>query len=195
MQILSGKTLIEKYNEIFTENYDKLKRIAQQDDDVLHHVYIKNLNRFDTNDFFSAHTSIETKLLNFMSLSIHNHSKTMAKQTGKHIEINDDAENKLVLNDLIEKHDLQHYQELQYLTEKLFEYTGKHYNEAENYTFRVYYLWDVNNKKITYTKLSEITGYSVSKVCGIITKIKKDLRQNLINYINDNQRTDTTGSC
>ena len=42
----------------------------------------------------------------------------------------------------------------------------------------------LHHKKLTYKKLAEITGYSLNSVANIIKKIKKQLRRDIISYIN-----------
>lgn len=187
MQVLSGKTLIDTYDRIFTNNYNKLKyAVSDNQEDLLHQVYIKNRKRFENNNVFTATTNVENQLLNYISLSIHNHNKTVKKQESviNKLELDNEAEIKLLRNEKQEHDEKIYEKQLQFLIQELFKYVERNYSQAEFYIFRVYYLYDEKNK-MTYKRLSEITGYSMSTVCNIIKTIKKDVKKNLINDINN----------
>jgi hypothetical protein len=173
------------YNDVFVTQYKSLLKFARQDADNIHDSYLKTLNRI-TNKGFTAHTitELKDKLKIYVKTVIYNNYKTNKTQQKQMIDVGWQAENQLQLNNTQQQDERQYYDELQYFTQKLFEYLKKNYDEADQYVFRCYYLYDKNNRKITYEQLSKITGYSVSKVCGIIQKIKSDLKINLIDYIN-----------
>lgn len=179
------KATTQIYNDVFNKQYKSLLKFARQDDDNLHDSYLKLLKKI-TEKGFTAHTITELhrKLKIYIKTIIYNNFKTQYILKKNNVIINWEAELMLEKDNTSMQEDRQYYDELEYFTIKLFEYLKKKYSEADQYLFRVYYLYDKNNKKITYKKLSEITGYSLLKVYQIIKKIKIDLKSNLINYIN-----------
>lgn len=173
------------YNDAFTERYRYLIGFAKQDHDRVHDSYLKVLKTINGNGF-TAHTNTELKkkLIIYTKTAIYNGFKTENVLKKNFIEINYKTENKLQQNNLEYLLEKKYDIELEFLISKLFEYLKKFHTQENNYVFRVYFLYDKNNKKITYKQLSEITGFSISKCCMIIQKLKTDLNQNLINYIN-----------
>lgn len=182
--IYSADTKI--YNDVFSNQYQSLLKFAKNDADNTHNSYLKTLKRI-TEKGFTAHTltELKNKLKIYSKTVIYNGFKTNYTQKKNNVEIDWQADQQLQQNNTQLQEEKLYYDELEYFTIKLFEYLKKNYDEATNYVFRCYYLYDKNNRKITYQQLSEITGYSVSKVCCIIQKIKSDLKMNLKKYINN----------
>lgn len=182
--VYSANTQI--YNDVFIKNYNHFIKFSKQDEDNVHNSYLKTLNRINEAVFTATTTTeLNSKLKIYTKTVIYNGFKTKHTLKKNNIEINFDAELKLILEDKQHNDEKLYHQELEYFTIKLFEYLKKYHSQEDNYVFRVYYLYDKNNKKITYKQLSKITGFSISKVCGIIQKIKADLKNNLILYINN----------
>jgi len=181
--IVSATTKI--YNEVFSNNYKHFLKFSKNDEDNVHNCYLKTLNRINKIMFTAnTQTELQDKLRIYTKSAIFNSFKTEKKLAKSYLEIGWEAEQNLSDIDKHHNDEKQYYEELEYFTIKLFEYLKKYHTQEDNYVFRVYYLYDKNNKKITYNKLSEITGFSISKVCGIIQRLKSDLKENLINYIN-----------
>ena len=184
--IVSATT--EIYTELFVKNYKFFLNWAYGDEDNVMRSYAQTLEKVLKG--YTAHTT--TKLL----YNLKDYNKTVIKnwrltQHGKkkntvEIQGNDEVKTDNELH-RIENIDIEERLDRQRTEIKiihLFNYLHKHFSQEDCYVFRVYYLYDEKNKKITYKQLSQITGYSVSKVCGIIQKIKADLRENLNDYIN-----------
>lgn len=179
----------EIYNTIFVNNYDKLLKFCVYNEDRLQDTYVDihdRLNRIT----FTAHTStlLESKLIAYTKTCLFNDWKTDERLKKKNIapeDCNFELEEKLLKEQNLNDDNLNHQQQLEYVSQKLFEYIKKNYGVEYEYVFVTYYLYDANNRKITYAQLSKITGYSISKCCKIIQTIKDDLRLNLINYINE----------
>jgi len=93
-----------------------------------------------------------------------------------------DVEAKLRQDENYNEHDESEIQQLEYTTRKMFDYIKK-YSEQEQYVFKCYFLYD-EYKKLTFKELSGVTGYSISKCCNIVGKMKADIRENLGDYIN-----------
>ena len=181
--IYSADTQI--YNNVFTNNYNYFIRFSKEDGDNLHNSYIKTLNRITENGFTAnTITELKDKLKIYTKTVIFNGFKTNHKLRKTNIEINWEAESKLINIEQQLQDEKLYHEQLEFYTMKLFEYIKKKHSQEDGYVFRVYYLYDKNNKKITYKELSKITGYSISKVCGIVQRLKVDLKANLINYIN-----------
>ena len=130
-------------------------------------------------------TLLNEKIIGYTKQTIYNTFRTNQKLKKNNIEIGYETETKLQLENKYESENILERQRTEYITIKLFDYIQKNYSDAHRYVFRVYYLYDSKNKKITYKELSKITGYSISKCCNIIQTIKKDLKVNLVGYIND----------
>jgi len=183
MEAVSATTT--HYDNIVTTHYQRLIVFAREDADNVNDCYLKVRNRLESKPF-TAHTETELvqKLITYTKSTIFNQFKTNYTAKKNYIEVGHDAETQLQQEELEEQLELQELNQMRFEVQKLFEYLKKNYSEADNYVFRVYYLHNEQGKKITYKELSVITGYSISKCCGIIQKVKKDLRLNLIQYIN-----------
>ena len=146
MEVLSGKTLLRKYDEIFAANYNKLTTvIACGDEDLVNDIYLKNRRRFQSNDIFTAQTRIEMHLLNYISLSIHNENKTNRKNQKFKFEIDHSVEEILLERHDNEEDEKLYHNQLEYITQKLFEYVKKNYSKEDNYVFTCYYLLNLNS--------------------------------------------------
>jgi len=183
--IVSAST--EVYNQMFLNNYNYLLKWAYYDADNLHSSYLKMIDVI-TNGF-TAHTESELpkKLREYTKTVIYsNNEKTREfKLKNKKIDVGWEAEQQLSSVDDDQRVEILEKQQTEVKTIYLFNYLKQYHSQEDNWVFRVYYLYDKNNKKITYKQLSEITGFSISKVCGIIQKIKADLKLNLNSYINN----------
>ena len=180
----------EIYNDVFTRQYKHFIKFSKGDADNVHNSYLKTVNRLNEMTFTATtETELRDKLKIYTKTVIHNGFKTEKKLQKTYIDVGWEAEDKLTLTNKHHEDERLYHEELEYFTIKLFEYLKKNHTPEDQYVFRVYYLYDKNNKKITYEKLSKITGYSVSKCCGIVQKLKQDLKLNLISYINTNGTT------
>lgn len=186
---MSGTSLILTYNNIFAENYQRFIRFAREDRDLVHRTYLKIFKNFSTANFTGVTDSeIRNKIYAYCKSSIYNTFLTqqrLRKYTINPDEVMDKLE--IILQNSQNENDSEkeNQKKLEYINKKLFEYLKKNYNESDQYVYTCYFLYD-KDKRLTYKQLSVITGYSISKVCGIIKMIKTDLKQNLIKYINDN---------
>lgn len=181
--IVSANTTI--YNDMVAMQYNRFLHFAKEDSDRVHTSYLKVLDRIN-NQPFTAHTTQELvqKLIIYVKTTIFNDFKTSYSSSKPKVGINHQAE-EVLQNSLKDAENQEEFNnQVQFATQKLFEYLKKNYPEDQQYVFRVYYLYDEKGKKITYKQLSKITGYSVSKCCNIIQKVKTDIKENLETYIN-----------
>ena len=150
--IVSAST--EIYNNMFQTQYRSLVKFARGDTDNVHNSYIKTLNRLNESTF-TAHTQTELqeKLKIYSKTVIANNWKTSKTLQKNNIEVGWEAEEKLNQSDKYCEDEKLYYDELEFYTMKLFEYLKKNHSPEDNCVFRVYYLYDKNNKKITYKQL------------------------------------------
>jgi hypothetical protein len=177
----------EIYDNVFVENYKCLLKFCNNEEDRLQQTFIDVRQRLQVKPF-TAHTftEIPKQLIIYIKTSLYNHWKTETRLQKNNITQDEcywELENKLLETEILNEETEDNQVQLEYMSMRLFEYIKLNYNTEWEYVFVTYYLYDVNNKKITYAELSKITGYSISKCCKIIKTIKQDLRENLINYI------------
>ena len=181
---MSGITLVQTYNQIFAQNYKHFCIFAQNDADLVNNVYLKIYNNFQVANFTGKTLSeIKEKIYGYCKVSIYNTFLTQKRLQKNNIEI-ENCQTQLQQTESIDEDNRTETQQLEFISMKLFQYLKLHYSEADEYVFTCYYLYD-KDKRLTYAQLSTITGFSISKVCGIIKRIKQDLQQNLVNYINN----------
>jgi RNA polymerase sigma factor (sigma-70 family) len=185
---MSGHTLQTTYNSIYAQNYGHFVGFAQGNRDLVHKVYLNIYNNFQTANFTGkTENEILEKIYGYCKMSIWNTFLT-EQRLKKHSVAPDECMHQLEYilqrEEARNEDDRTETQQLEYITMKLFEYLKKNYTESEQYVFRCYFLYD-KDKRLTYAQLSKLSGYSISKVCGIVQRIKTDLRKNLINYINN----------
>ena len=177
----------EIYDNIFVDNYKFLLKFCNNDEDRLQSTFLDVRQRLQVKPFTATtSTEIPKQLLIYVKTSLYNHWKTetrLQKNAVTEDECYWELENKLLDVEALNNDNEDNQVQLEYISKKLFEYIKLKYNTEWEYVFVTYYLYDVNNKKITYYQLSKITGYSISKCCKIIKTIKQDLKDNLIKYI------------
>lgn len=183
---MTGYTANTKiYNDVFTENYDYLLRWADYNADRMHDCYFKVLKQ---STGFTATTlnNIKTQLVIYLKTSIRNTFLTEMRLKKNNVlpEHHQKAvEDKLRLDENYNEDNESEIQQLEYTTKRMFDYIQTRYSEQELYVFKCYFLYD-ERKKLTFKELSAVTGYSISKCCNIIGKMKTDIRTNLGDYIN-----------
>lgn len=184
--IVSAST--QTFDEVFIKNYNNLLKFCNNEEDRLHEKFIDIRQRLEVKPL-TAHTitEIPIQLLRYIKTALYNNWKKDERLKKNNIspdecywELEDNLLKAQELNQDFEDNQVQ----LEYMSMRLFEYIKLNYDKEWNYVFVTYYLYDANNKKITYAELSSITGYSISKCCKIIKTIKQDLKLNLIPYVN-----------
>jgi RNA polymerase sigma factor (sigma-70 family) len=191
---MSGTTLmIETFDRFFAHNYQRLythalcyEKTEDRAIDLLHDTYLKIKTRIILSGFTTY------RFITYCCTAITNtfYAQRKAKKNRlNYIEVEDcfqDIENQNLntAEDWLENE--EHHQQTEKLTKQIFEFLGNRYNEKEIFIFTVYYL--MSNERMTYQKISNQTGVNITTCSLVIKKIKKDLRENLFKYINDQRR-------
>lgn len=180
---------ILSFNQFFSDNYKYLKDFcksinpAHNYEDTLHHCYLKAYDKisrtgYDGDDY-----------LNYFRVILMNNYKGDYKKERKYqmINISDPdfisyIDNRLLFLEEQDEQDQQLYNRNVFINSIIFDYLDKYCSQKEIFIFKSYFL--LHHKKLTYKKLAEITGYSLNSVANIIKKIKKQLRRDIISYIN-----------
>jgi DNA-directed RNA polymerase specialized sigma subunit len=176
------------FDNIFQNNYKHFIAFSQGNVDNVHNVYLSVRNRIEAIVFTgNSTTEVNDKLYGYIKRSIYWEFLEKQRLKKHEIDVHDcmhQLEYILQRDEAFNEDNRTETQQLEYVTMKLFEYLKLKYTESEQYVFRCYFLYD-KDKRLTYSQLAKLTGFSISKVCGIIQRIKADLRLNLINYINN----------
>lgn len=182
---------IEEFNKFFTENYNLLtgfsKSINPKADyeSLTHNSYIKCINAIEKRGYDGK------DYLNFTRVVVMNTYKSNYRDK-KNIISFEDADFEIEIESCLHLKDYQDQQEEEirrkeeFLNTIIYEFVDRYYSRKENFIFKTYYL--LQRKKINYKQLSEVTGYSITSVSNVIKKIKKDLKENLLRYINTGER-------
>lgn len=184
---MTGLTKIEEFNEFFIKEYKYLlgfaKSINNKNDyeSLLHNCYIKCHQRIKLNGYSGS------TYMNFMRVTLMNTYKTNYRDTKYTVNLEsndyiDEVEDMLLIKEEYEEQMKNYNDDITFLNTCAFEYVNKYFNEKENMVFKTYYI--LKHKHLNYKQLALATNYSITSVSNIIKKIKKELRINLMCYIN-----------
>lgn len=182
-------TKTQEFDMFFSENYNyllgfgKLINSKQDYESLLHDTYLKCRKRIDLSGFTGS------TFLNFVRMSMSNLKTDNYRKTKNYVIIDiedtdfqDEIDSRLLKDaDYLEQRK-NYDNEMSYLNTMAFEYVDKYFTAKENMVFKTYFI--LKNKQLNYKQLAEATNYSITTVSNIIMKIKKELRENLITYIN-----------
>lgn len=177
--VITGKTDIETFNHWYEDNYCKLSKYCKKyriPEDTLHDTYLNIHNRIVK----SGYTT--TQYMTYIKRSIKNLEINTAKKNNNKFFIDIDCEDytnfveeKLIEVDDIEKDTQLYREEIMEVSKKIFKYIDKkNYNDEWKFVFRCYYLMD---GRMTYEKLTEMTGLNKNKCTAIIQAMKNDIKQ------------------
>lgn len=181
---------VQRYDNWISCNYNGLLRYCKKyriEEDYINDVYLNVRNRI----LLSGYSG--TQYTTFIKRSIHNLRINEAKKrNGKHyIEFgNEDYENtietQLQLEDEIEKDTQQYREDVLFFSRMMFRYINeKQYDDKWQFIFRCYFLME---GRMTYQKLTAMTGYHKNLCTRVITTIKNDIRQNFLIWLKDDKR-------
>lgn len=179
----------EEFEEYFKRNYNTLtaqtKNITGYYDheliiDFSHDAYIKIKSRiedkgYEGKNFGGYYYRVVQNLY-------HDHTKDKRKK--KNVGIDDyfnTTEHKLHEIDEDHKNSEEYMNQVYFLTPEMFKFLEINFTDKENHIFRSYYLVP----KTSYAVLSKRIGYSISYCSQVIKKMKKSLRKDFINWLND----------
>jgi DNA-directed RNA polymerase specialized sigma24 family protein len=177
-------TVVERFDEYINDNYSKLKSDAQRAcwndfayEDIFQDNIVKVRNRIINSGF--------TKNQNFggyLYFSVFNDFKLKQKRQARkrYISINDEDHFNEVESALsnVDHSSQLFYDDLDLVVKSLFKYLDTYYNERYSFLFKTYYL-TTNN---TYNKLAAHSRLDYRTIKSVISRMKKDIRLNLINY-------------
>lgn len=191
-KMITGNTdAIKVYDIWFGNNYKQLQKHCKRyriPDDYLNDVYLNVRDRIVRSGF------TEQYYQTYVKRSLHNLMINEAKKCNGRFEIDFDdedytvtIENTLQDNDETEKDTQQYREDIMFLSKKIFEYimNEKRYNDEWQFVFRSYYLC---TGRMTYAKLTAMTGINKNQCTKIIQNIKKDIRTNFLNWLKEDDK-------
>lgn len=179
---------IQEFDDFFVKEYDYLlgfsKSINPKADyeSLLHDCYCKCKDRI-TLVGYTGNT-----FLNWIRVVIMNQYKSSYRleQKRHNIDFNDENYSHHIEQNLQEIYDYETFEKerqasVEYLNTMVYSYIDEHYDEKSKFIFKTYFL--LKPKKINYKRLAELTGYSIASVSNTIKNMKKDIKNNLEDYI------------
>jgi DNA-directed RNA polymerase specialized sigma24 family protein len=182
---MSGETL-QKFNEFFTSNYNKLLTYCYDyriSADYLHQAYLNTYDKIQKTGWTG--NSYTTYIIrSVVNLDI-NDKKSLKNRN----VVNIDTENPLAIENKLEEIKTEDEinelirQRNEYIVRELFQFLQYHVKctEIEMMIFKIYYL---SKTKMSYVKIKQLTGVNKNRVTIILRKIKKQINENFINYLN-----------
>jgi len=179
---------LKLYDEFYVKEYRYLRGFCKSIDpredyeSLLHDCYIKCRDRIEINGYQG------TDYMNFVRVTIMNTFKSEYRKKKKRMSVDvldnnyySHIEEMLLLAQTQSEQDQETYHENQCLVTYIYDFIDKYYDPKSVMIFKTYYL--LKRKHLNYRQLSEATGYSMTAVSNTIKCIKKDLKENLQNYI------------
>lgn len=189
----SGHTKqVHEFDKWISVNYNQLQCYCDKyhiPNDTLNDVYL------NVRGLIQRSGLTQTFYQTYMKRSISNYEINQKKKgNGKHFVdyTNEDftkfIEDRLAENDDSDRQTQIYREEIMELSKQLFIYLQPRYSEEWQFVFRCYYL---SVGRFTYKKLTEMTGINKNKCTTIIQTMKKDIRSNFINWVNNDKRGNT----
>jgi len=181
---------VQRFNNWFSVNYCVLQKYCKKyriDEDTLQDVYVNIYDRI----LRSGYT--ESYFMTYVKRSIRNLRINEAKKlNNKHfIDYHDEDYTNSIEATLQDKNDeerdtLQYREDIMYFSKMMFKYINdRHYSDEWQFVFRCYYLME---GRMTYAKLTLMTGINKNSCTKIIQTIKGDIRQNFLQWLKDDER-------
>lgn len=178
---------VKEFDKFFVDNYRYLLGFTRSIDvkndyqNLLHDCYLKCKTRLLLSGFSG------NSYMNYTRVTIMNQYKTNYRDCKRTIDFHnedyeEEIEDNLQLKEDFEQQSRQHDYEMVFLNTMIYDYVNKYFTPKENMIFRTYYV--LKHKHINYKMLAEVTHYSQTSVSNVVKKIKKELRTNLMCYIN-----------
>ena len=178
---------INRFNKWFGDNYPILQKYCKRyriEEDYLHESYCNIQQRI----LKSGYT--ESFWMTYVKRTIHNmRINDKKKQNNRHyVEFgNEDytntIETQLQLEDEIEKDTQQYREDVMFFSRQMFRYINeKQYDDKWQFIFRCYYLME---GRMTYQKLTAMTGYHKNLCTRVITTIKNDIRTGFLDWLKE----------
>ena len=188
--MISGVTDVKRFDNWFGNNYYTLQKYCERyniEEDILNDVYINVHDRIERSGY------TESYFMTYVKRSIRNlRINEGKKNNGKHwIDYDNEdyattVETKLREEEETDADTQQYREDVMYFSKMMFKYIeNRQYNDEWQFVFRCYYLME---GRMTYNKLNKMTGLDKSKCTRIIQTIKKDIRQNFLQWLNNGER-------
>lgn len=184
----TGHTFL--FTQFVSNNYKKLSNDAQRIfynesdyEDNLQDNLLKIYDRIKKSGFTgnNYYGYLWLSLSNNFKLKKKERSRKVIRRTTNHNELHVDdlpnVEQHLIAGDLFSNNQ-QYYDDLEVMVRYLFKYLDLHYPEQKSFLFKTYYMTSNN----TYSKLVANSSYKYSTVKVALSKMKKDIRTNFINW-------------
>lgn len=188
---------LKKYDQFIDENYNRLLTYCYNyniQEDHLHNTYLRIRKRIEQQGFTGD--SYYTYTIRGLVNQNLNEKKSLNYKKIVYIEdicsLNGDLnvdKLELILQNYYQ-YEISNEEKQQIITEivrKLFHYITFEMKctEIEIMVFKIYYL---SKHKMTYEKITKLTGINKNKITAILRKIKKELNDNFINYLKNDKR-------
>lgn len=182
---------IKRFNDYISTNYTQLVCYCKKyniQEDLLNDAFLKIHDRIKRSGF------TESYFQTYVKTTINNLRKNEQKKWNNKffVDIEDEdfentVENTLLDNDEDEKATQAYREDVMYFSMMLFKYimNVKKYDEEWQFIFRSYYLM---SGRMTYSKLTAMTGFNKNKCTFVIQTIKKDIKNNFINWLKENDK-------
>ena len=180
---------VKRYNDWYSGYYKNLINWSKRnhiETDIVHDSYLKVIDRISKNGF------VGDAYITYTKFSIKNYKINLSKKENNlfFLTIDDQdwvttIENVLLEKDFENDQSLIYQDELLFFSKALFKFLEhKKYNEEWMFIFKSYYL---TPNRFTYKKLTEATGVNKNKCTLIISTMKKDIKENLLNWVKENK--------
>lgn len=174
---MTGHTLaVQRFDDFITKNYVVLKTMAQQVcwnspnyQDILQDKLLMIRNRILLSGFTGSNYN------GFIWMSLSNSYRLERRNLSRKpiLSLPDDYDEVDLSGTSRQFHD-----DLEVLTRHTFKYLDEFYGEKS----RILYLQFQNRETNSYAKLAKASGLELRTIKNLISKIRKDLKANLINY-------------
>ena len=187
MDIITGVTKVQEFNQFFTREYKYLLGFTRSIDvrndyeSLLHDCYLKAATRISLSGFSGS------TYMNFLRCTIMNTYKTRYRDRKYSVDIEHPDYQEVVEERLLEEHEYaeqrkEYDNDMAFLNTMAYEYVNKYFSPREEMIFKTYYV--LKHRHLNYKQLSEATNLSQTSVSNTIKTIKKSLKTNLMCYIN-----------
>ena len=184
------ETDVQRFNTWFGNNYCILQRYCKRyriEEDTLNDVYINVHDRITRSGY------TESYWMTYVKRSIRNLRINEGKRNnGKHFidyhneDYSNTVEATLQEIDETERDTLQYREDVMYFSKMMFKFIEtRMYSSEWQFVFRCYYLME---GRMTYAKLTTMTGYNKNLCTKVIQTIKKDIRDNFLQWLKDDER-------
>lgn len=149
--------------------------------DSIHNCYLKVLERINSGKLEHTENIKGYTLITLKHEIIDRHNEDAKRDYANLSEVQIEAEQILIDKEQSIESTAKYLDEIRHISKEIFQYLDQRYTDKQLSVFKIYFL----NNKMTYRKVSKLTNYSIGFVSETIKIIKKDLKENLINYINN----------